>query len=196
MPRFIAFLRAINVGGHNVTMEKLRREFESLGCQEVETFIASGNVIFTSPLKKMSVLEQRIEGQLHQALGYEVKVFIRTEPEVASLARYKPFKESQLKSAMALNVAFLSGPIGDEAKEAVMAMKTEIDEFHVHGREVYWLCRTRQSDSKFSNTRFEKILNARATWRNLNTVVRLAAKYSRPPNEGRMGIKHRCKSEG
>jgi uncharacterized protein (DUF1697 family) len=66
MPRFIAFLRAINVGGHNVTMEKLRREFESLGCQKVETFIASGNVIFTSASKKISVLEQRIEGQLHQ----------------------------------------------------------------------------------------------------------------------------------
>ena len=57
-----------------------------------------------------------------------------------------------------------------------MALKTEIDDFHVHGREVYWLCKTKQSDSKFSNTRFEKILNARATWRNINTVVRLAAK--------------------
>ena len=52
MPRLIAFLRAINVGGHNVTMEKLRKQFEALGCEEVETFIASGNVIFTSPSKK------------------------------------------------------------------------------------------------------------------------------------------------
>jgi uncharacterized protein (DUF1697 family) len=183
MPRLIAFLRAINVGGHNVTMEKLRRQFESLGCQEVETFIASGNVIFTSPSKKISVLEQRIEGRLRQALGYEVRVFIRTESEVASLAQYKPFRESQLKSAVALNVAFLTEPIDDEAKKAVMALKTEIDEFHVRGREVYWLCKTKQSDSKFSNTRFEKILNLRATWRNLNTVIRLAAKYSRSPNE-------------
>lgn len=161
-----------------MTMEKLRKQFEALGCQEVETFIASGNVIFTSPSEKISVLEHRIEGQLHQALGYEVKVFIRTESEVAALARSKPFTESQLKSAAALNVAFLSEPIGGEREKAVMAMKSEIDEFHVHGREVYWLCQTKQSDSKFSNSRFEKALNARATWRNVNTVTRLAAKYS------------------
>jgi uncharacterized protein (DUF1697 family) len=187
MPRYTAFLRAINVGGHNVTMEKLRKQFEALGCKEVETFIASGNVIFASPSKEVSVLEQRIEGQLHKALGYEVKVFIRTESEVAALALYKPFKELQLKSAAALNVAFLSEPLGAEAKKAVMAMKTDIDDFHVHGREVYWLCKTKQSDSKFSNARFEKALNARATWRNVNTVARLAAKYpeSRDPARSR-----------
>ena len=48
MPRFIAFLRAINVGGHNVTMKELRGLFEALGLKSVETFIASGNVIFES----------------------------------------------------------------------------------------------------------------------------------------------------
>ena len=50
----------------------------------------------------------------------------------------------------------------------------------------------KQSDSKFSYTRFEKMLNARATWRNVNTVVRLAAKYSQPSDEGRMGEEASC----
>ena len=183
MLRLIAFLRAINVGGHNVTMAELRGLFESLSLEEVETFIASGNVIFASDSRNMKVLQQKIENRLLQSLGYEVKAFLRTVPEVATIARYKPFNESQLSSAVALNVGFLTEAIGGEAKKAVMAMKSEIDEFHVHGREVYWLCKTKQSDSKFSNTRFEKILNARATWRNINTVVRLAAKYSRPTDE-------------
>jgi uncharacterized protein (DUF1697 family) len=177
MPKLIAFLRAINVGGHNVTMEKLRQLFEGLGCQEVETFIASGNVIFNSSSENVAALERRIEGQLHKALGYEVKVFIRTESELAALARYKPFKASQLKSALALNVGFLSEPVTGKAEKTIMAMKSEIDEFHVCGREVFWLCKAKQSDSKFSNTRFEKALNTRATWRNVNTVARLAAKY-------------------
>jgi uncharacterized protein (DUF1697 family) len=177
MPRYLAFLRAINVGGHNVMMEKLRREFEALGCRAVETFIASGNVIFTSVAKNIRALEERIERQLHLALGYEVKVFIRNDSELAAIARYHPFKESRLKSATTLNVAFLSEPLDDQATRTVLAMKSDIDDFHVHGREVYWLCQTRQSDSKFSNTRFEKALNARATWRNLNTIIRLAAKY-------------------
>jgi uncharacterized protein (DUF1697 family) len=177
MLRHIAFLRAINVGGHNVTMAELRGLFESLSLKEVETFIASGNVIFKSRSGDLTALQRKIESQLLRSLGYEVKAFLRTVPEVAAIARYKPFNESQLKFAAALNVAFLTEPMGDESKKAVMAMKSEIDDFHVRGREVYWLCKTKQSDSKFSNTRFEKILNARATWRNVNTVVRLAAKY-------------------
>jgi uncharacterized protein (DUF1697 family) len=178
MPRLIAFLRAINVGGHNVTMLALREIFETLGLKEVETFIASGNVIFSSRSKDIRALEQKIENQLLRSLGYEVKVFLRTVPEVAAIARYKPFDESQQSLAAALNVAFLADPLSAEAEKSVISFKTEIDDFHVHGREVYWLCKTKQSDSKFSNTRFEKMLKARATWRNINTVVRLAAKYA------------------
>jgi len=179
MPRLIAFLRAINVGGHNVTMEKLRGLFVDVGFKEVETFIASGNVIFVSRIEDSRVLERKIERHLLQSLGYEVKTFIRTIPEVAAVAGHKPFAAAELKSAAALNVAFLADPISVAAGKSVMVFKTEADDFHVHGREVYWLCKTKQSDSKFSNTRFEKILNTRATWRNVNTVVRLVARFSK-----------------
>ena len=177
MLKLVAFLRAINVGGHIVTMAELRGLFESLSFKEVETFIASGNVIFTSPSKDVGALQKKIEGRLLRSLGYEVKTFLRTIPEVAAIAQHKPFNESELRSAAALNVAFLADPIAAAGEKSVMALKTEIDDFHVHGREVYWLCKTKQSDSKFSYARFEKMLNARATWRNINTVRRLAAKY-------------------
>ena len=73
MPRLIAFLRAINVGGHNVTMAELRGLFESLSLKEVETFIASGNVIFSSPSGDIRALQRKIEKQLLRSLGYEVK---------------------------------------------------------------------------------------------------------------------------
>jgi uncharacterized protein (DUF1697 family) len=178
MPKLIAFLRAINVGGHNVAMAELRGLFERLSFKEVETFIASGNVIFASRSGDIGALQKKIERQLLQSLGYEVKTFLRSIPEVAAIAQYQPFPESQLRSAAALNVAFLADPLGPEAEKSVMALTAEIDDFHVHGREVYWLCKTKQSDSKFSNARFEKALNARATWRNVNTVRRLAAKYA------------------
>ena len=178
MLRLIAFLRAINVGGHNVTMAELRGLFEGLSFKGVETFIASGNVIFDSRSGDMAALERKIESQLLRSLGYEVKAFLRTVPEVTAIARYQPFDESKLKAAAALNVAFLANPMVAEAEKALQSLKTEIDDFHVQGREVYWLCKLKQSDSKFSNTRFEKIIQARATWRNRNTVVRLAAKYA------------------
>jgi uncharacterized protein (DUF1697 family) len=175
--RLIAFLRAINVGGHNVTMEELRRLFRRLGLREVETFIASGNVIFVSDVADLTSLEAKIEAALQRALGYAVTAFLRTPEELAAIVGCKPFQASQVRSAHALYVGFLGQPLDRAAKKLIMALQTDIDLFHVRGREVYWLCKTGQGDSKFSNARFEKLLKTRATWRNLNTIARLAAKY-------------------
>ncbi len=177
MPKLIAFLRAINVGGRNVTMKELVRVFEGLGLKEVETFIASGNVIFNAPSGSVRALEKKVEAKLEQSLGYKVNTFIRTAAEVQAIARYKPFRTSILASAQALNVAFLSEPLNGDGVKSLMALTSEIDAFHVHGREAYWLCRKKQSDSKFSNTRFEKLINGSATWRNINTIVRLSSKF-------------------
>jgi uncharacterized protein (DUF1697 family) len=178
MPKLVAFLRAINVGGHTVSMDTLRRAFEAIGLKDVETFIASGNVVFTAPPGKTAALERKIEGRLHESLGYEVRTFIRTEAEVAAIAGYKPFADAHLRSAQALNVAFLGDPLEPAAVKLLMAMRTSIDDFHVNGREMYWLCRKKQSESTFSNARFEKALGGRATFRGVKTIVKLAAKYS------------------
>ncbi len=175
----IAFLRAINVGGRTVKMEKLRGLFEEIGCKRVETFINSGNVIFTSPSRSLGALERRIEEHLLESLGYEVKTFVRTVSEVDAIARHQSFPASQIKTAAALNVAFMAEPLTAGAKASLNGLKTEIDDFHVNGREVYWLCRKRQSESRFTNMIFEKTLKVRATFRGINTVEKLAAKYAR-----------------
>lgn len=178
MPRYIAFLRAINVGGHVVKMEQLRALFAELGLANVETFIASGNVIFETNSEDTRALQQRIEAHLHAALGYEVATFLRTDAEVAAIANYQPFDAAMMKTAGALNVAFLSEPLSPAAVQTLLGLQTELDSFHTHDREVYWHCRVKQSESKFSNAVFERKLKAQATFRGLNTVVRLATKYS------------------
>jgi uncharacterized protein (DUF1697 family) len=175
--RLVAFLRAINVGGHVVTMEELRTLFGALGLKGVETFIASGNVVFTQPATGLQILHQRIEQRLHTSLGYEVKTFIRTEAEVAGIASYEPFPKAEVQRAGSYNVGFLAAPLQASAKRILMALKTEIDSFHVHGREVYWLCKKKQSDSTFTNAVFEKAVKVRATFRGMNTIARLVAKY-------------------
>ena len=177
MPRLIAFLRAINVGGHTVTMSELRKQFEALGLKDVETFIASGNVIFTSRSAGLAALEKKIEARLRASLGYEVATFIRTDAEVAAVAGYKPFTASQLRDAGTLCVGFLERPLDAAATRALMAFTTDIDDFHTKGREVYWLCKKKQSDSTFTNAIFERALKIRCTFRGINTVVRLAAKH-------------------
>ena len=177
MPRLIAFLRAINVGGHTVTMERLRKEFEALGLKDVETFIASGNVIFTSRSADLAALEKKIEARLRASLGYEVATFVRTDAEVAAVAGYQPFAAAQIEDGATVYVGFVERPLDAAAARAVMTFKTETDDFRVKGREVYWLRRTRQTDSPFKYVSLEKKLNIRATFRGINTVERLAAKH-------------------
>jgi uncharacterized protein (DUF1697 family) len=176
MPKYVALLRAINVGGHTVKMDHLRDLFAETGCSKVETFIASGNVIFDSRSKDTAALERKIEKHLQQSLGYEVKTFIRTLPEIAAVANYKPFSDAEL-SAHPLYVGFAGDIPGDQVKQKLLGLVSEVDDFHIHGREVYWLCRARMTDSKFSGPLAEKILGMRATFRNSTTIRKLAAKY-------------------
>ena len=178
MPRYIAFLRAINVGGHTVKMDRLREIFESLGFAKVETFIASGNVVFETPAQDTAALETQIAAGLQQALGYEVATFIRTEAELARIVAHSPFPQSQLNAAQAFNIAFLTGPLDVESVRKLMALKTEIDDFATHEREIYWLCRKKQSESTFSNAVLEKTLGRQSTLRGTNTVQKMAAKYT------------------
>lgn len=177
MSKYIAFLRAINVGGRFTTMEVLRGAFEALGFSNVETFINSGNVIFETKAKSESALVKKIEAQLQTTLGYEVATFLRTPHELAEIASYQPFSAARLKTAGALNVAFLAQPLTAEAEKQLRMLKTEIDDFHPHAREVYWLCAVKQSDSKFSNALFERKLKLQATLRGISTVQKMAAKY-------------------
>jgi uncharacterized protein (DUF1697 family) len=181
MLRYIAFLRAINVGGHTVKMDVLRQHFELLGFAKVETFSASGNVIFETTAKNTRTLEKKIEQHLREELGYEVATFIRTEAELAAVARYQPFSPAMMKTAQALNVAFLAEPLDAVAQKKLAALQTDLDDFHVQGREVYWLCRKKQSESTFSNVRLEKTLGRSSTIRGLNTIQKLAAKYGLAP---------------
>jgi uncharacterized protein (DUF1697 family) len=173
----IAFLRAINVGGHVVKMDRLREIFESLGLANVETFIASGNVVFETRSKNAAALEKSIAKVLQAGLGYEVATFIRTDEELAAVAAYRPFLPAAVARARANCVGFLATPLDAAATKTVMAFKTPIDDFVVRGREVYWLSRVGQGESKFSNAVLEKALGRQSTFRGINTVLRMADRY-------------------
>lgn len=177
MAKTIAFLRAINVGGHNVTMPFLSSLFEQLGLASVETFIASGNVIFDADSRTDAELEAAIATHLESSLGYEVATFVRSDAEVAAIAAGAPFAPEAMAAATALNVGFLASPLVPDEVALLEGFTTDIDAFATSEREVYWLCRRRQSESTFNNRAFERALGRRATFRSINTVTRLAAKY-------------------
>jgi uncharacterized protein (DUF1697 family) len=172
--RYIAFLRAINVGGHTVKMDRLRALFEEFGTN-VETFIASGNVIFDSTSRGGRALEKRIEAHLQAALGYPVATFLRTPAELRTIAERAPFEEADVKAGT-VYVSFAAEPASDAAARAVLALNDDGNAFHVDGREVYWL--RRRADSRFEALPLERLAGVPMTMRNLNTVRRLAEKYA------------------
>ena len=176
--RYFAFLRAINVGGHTVKMDRLRTLFTAIGLANVSTYIASGNVIFETPTTSAQALETQIERHLQDTLGYEVTTFIRTASELAAIIAHAPFPPAD-QTIHGLYVSFLKAPLSDEVQHQLLALGSATDEFHIHGCEFYWLCRTRLSESPlFSGTLLGKTVGVPTTMRNITTVKKLAAKYA------------------
>jgi uncharacterized protein (DUF1697 family) len=184
MPRVVAFLRAINVGGHTVEMAKLKQLFEKLSLTGVETFIASGNVIFDAPRapaaggsagSSLAALEKKIAAHLEKSLGYEVVTFLRTPAELAATLAHRAFQKERAGST--LHIGFLGSPASATAKKQVLALTSDIDDFHLHGREIYWRCAGRFSDSVVSGAKLEKALGQPTTMRKHTTVEKLARKY-------------------
>ncbi len=178
MPRYVAFLRAINVGGHVVKMDHLRALFEAMKVERVETFIASGNVLFDARTGDAAALERRIEKHLERALGYEVLTFVRSPAEIAAAAAYEPFGDpAGLPPAHAIYVGFLKATPTDAAREKLLGYRTKIDDLHVREREVYWRSIKSLRESLFTSALLEKTLGP-ATMRNVSTVRKLAAKVA------------------
>ena len=100
--------------------------------------------------------------------------FLRTGDEVAAVARHEAFSDARVRAATSVNVGFFAAPLDRRSRALVSDLRTDIDDFHVSGRELYWLCRKRQAESAFSNVALEKILGLRLTFRGINTVRRLA----------------------
>ena len=178
MNRSVAFLRAINVGGHTVKMDRLRQLFEEIGLHQVETFIASGNVIFESTGSDVVELERAIEAHLRQSLGYEVATFVRTADEIAAIAAYQPFAETEIAAAHALYVGFMRHAPTEQARSKLMALKDGFHEFHLHQRELYWLALVNTAESKVSGAQIEKALGAPMTARNITTIRKIGAKVA------------------
>ncbi len=177
--KLIAFMRALNVGGHTVKMENLRALFSGLGLTGIESFIASGNIIFDAPSGPSAKLEKKIEAHLEAALGYPVATFLRTAAELAAAADYQPFDPAEVAQAHGLYLVFLGAPATPATQAKLAALNDAVNQFHGHGRELYWLRRAGQDVAPYSGAQLEKALGAPATTRNLTTVRKLVAKY--PP---------------
>lgn len=178
MPRYVAFLRGINVGGHRVKMDHLRGLFEQLDVGDVSTFIASGNVLFSTDSDDREALRTAIEDHLESELGYGVGTFLRTPAELAEIAALDARGASDEWGPESSHyVVFLQAGAPSELREGLVALESEIDDFDVTAREVHWRTRGKVSESPLFGQAIERVFRGTPnTMRNMNTVKRLVAK--------------------
>jgi uncharacterized protein (DUF1697 family) len=174
MKRYISFLRAINVANRTVKMDSLINIFSSLGFSNVTTFLASGNLIFETEENNLTLLENIISQRLLNVLGYEVANFLRTGKDLKTIITFFSSENILINSYQSINIAFLTKLPDEKVINKLMSFNSEIDDFHIHEREIYWLCKKKQSQSSFSNTVLEKITQQTSTLRGYNTIRRIS----------------------
>ena len=178
MTKYIALLKAINVGGHTVKMDHLKNLFEKMGFENVETFIASGNVVFETKSKTVDSIKKKIETELEKSLGYKVATFIRTTKELKEVSEYKPFKDSDLDNKQNyLYIGFLDNQPNKDSQKKVLELSNVENEFHFNKTELYWLCRKNFSDSGITGKTLEKALGMETTIRNSTTIRKMVARF-------------------
>ena len=176
MARYVVFLRAINVSGRFVKMAELAGHMQSLGLQDVQTFINSGNVVFSARDEvSVQALTEQLQSGLHARLGFFSEAFVRSAQQVQALAQRTAALAPHVPPAGDLNVIFLPHALSDAQAQVVENLSSAMDRFDTQGPELLWLCHQRQSESTFSNAVLERRLKLRCTMRRATMLQRLSA---------------------
>jgi uncharacterized protein (DUF1697 family) len=170
MTRYVALLRAVNVGGTGkLPMAELRKMCGKAGFGRVETYIASGNVVFESKAKPAAV-KAELESRLRAHLGKPIGVVVRTAAEMAVLLRANPFSHAEPKHTYAI---FLDTR---PPRDALQRATGRTDETMALGeREIFV-----QYPSGMGRSRLRIPAAKAGTARNMNTVAKLAEMASKP----------------
>ncbi len=163
MTAYVALLRGINLGKRQLRMEDLRRIAIELGLGSPKTYIASGNLLFTSDQGEKA-LKRELELRLAEHMGAAVGVMIRTAKEMAQVAKANPFPEEPANKVVAI---FL-----DEAPPADAAGQTKNmagEQIAIGKREIYVHYPDGQGRSRLAIP-----AAGTGTARNMNTVAKLA----------------------
>jgi uncharacterized protein (DUF1697 family) len=168
--RWVALLRAVNLGPRNkVAMPKLRTLLEDAGYGDVQTYIASGNVLFDGPRGRAAVAG-KLERLIADSFGVETTAIMRTPAELASLVAGHPFGADTSNS----HVAFLARKPKRKAAERFAEAEHSPDKAVLDGTEVYLQYPAGVQGSRLSAARLERLLDVPATGRNWRTVAKLA----------------------
>lgn len=172
MQRYVAFLRAINVGGRRVSNDRLREVFAAIGFADVDTYLASGNVVFSGD-GAASECASRIEAGLGDALGYEVPTFVRKLEDLTDILDAMTFAEALGHKRY---VMFLRRPLSDEQSEALAELSNDVDHFSTTSSTINW-DRNLDAGESMTTGEVETALGVQTTRRTLRTIERITRKF-------------------
>ncbi len=174
MTRHVALLRGINVGGNNlIKMTDLKVCFERLGLVDVTTYIASGNVLFTSSETNRATLTRRIEEALSTRFAYPSSVVLRSEKELRSIIELAPAWCGRQPATYRYDVAFLKEPLSASEAMASMKLREGVDRAHAGRGVIYFSRLTRQAAQSHLSRLASMPVYQRMTLRNWNTTTKL-----------------------
>jgi len=169
MKTYIAFLRGINVGGHKkILMADLRLLFESLGLKDVQSYIQSGNVVFSS--KEESNLANKIAEAIEAKYGFSVPVLVKKVSELSEILSKCPFFDQKREKSYFI---LLEESPTKESIEFIAAFSNLNEEFYIAQNCVYIYYAVGAGKAKMGNNFFEKKLKVKATARNYRTMAKL-----------------------
>ncbi len=170
---YVALLRGINVGGGNRLLKhELVETFAEEGCQDVSTYIQSGNVVFRAAPALVDGLSARITASIALSHGYQIPVVVRTAADFARIIHSNSFLAAGADPTK-LHVGFLA-ETPDPARVATLDPdRSPPDAFEVGGDVIYLHFPNGVARSKLSNDYFDRTLGTVCTIRNWRTVCKL-----------------------
>jgi uncharacterized protein (DUF1697 family) len=174
MPVIICMLRGVNVGGRNmIEMDALKALCVGLKLKDPQTYVQSGNVIFSTSEKDVAKLAKRIQDAIEKTAGFRPGVVLRTLAELQQVVARNPFAKRSGIEPGKLLVNFLAANPGKQAREKALAIKVGPEEMHLIGREAYIYFPNGQGRSKFPWAAIERALETSGTGRNWNSVTKM-----------------------
>jgi uncharacterized protein (DUF1697 family) len=173
--KYISVLRGINVSGHKkIKMADLKILYESLGFNNIVTYIQSGNVLFDSDKTDSDLLKSTIEKAIESQYDFFVPVIIRTEDDFAELIRINPFSPNDIQEeGTKVLVTFLSEPAAGNSSQLLEKYRAASESVNIRENHIYLHCPEGYGKTKLSNNLIEKKLHTEATTRNWKTVLKL-----------------------
>jgi len=170
-------LRGINVGGQKkIRMADLGSLYESLGFENVQSYVQSGNVVFDSDEQDVAKLRESIEAQIESNFGFQVPVLIRSAEDFRRVIQNHPFKDEETIRVL---FTFLYEEPEQSRLEELSSYEDKVDQFAIGEQEIFLFCPGGYGKTKLSNTFFEKKLGVIATtrnWKSVNAMYELANK--------------------